>query len=171
MPTWTINEIKKEASLKETSTNVLVNQLLQRYVVFDRYETKLSLLPIPKSLLSDIINNFTEKEIQFFAERAFGFIGSACLLIHKKQDIVSFLQVLKQYVKVAGIVSDHIIKEGIDIIVIQHDMGAKCSEFVKRLLSMLFENFAKKPADFEITDSFVVARVELSDSIRSHLLE
>lgn len=170
LPTKTISEIKKEANQKETSTNVLVNQVLQRFVSFDRYELKLCLLPIPKPLIMEIVSNFREKEIKSFAEMAFKFVGGAALLIHKRQDLGAFLLVLKEYAKVAGIVSDHIIKEGKDIIVIQHDMGLKCSELVKEFLDSAFEKLAGLRADYELTESFVVAKIELPQNVRSSLI-
>jgi predicted HicB family RNase H-like nuclease len=43
-----IDEIQREADQKETSLNVLVNQVLKRYTEWDRYESKIGMMPVPK---------------------------------------------------------------------------------------------------------------------------
>jgi hypothetical protein len=44
-----IDEMQREADQKETSLNVLVNQVLKRYTEWDRYETKIGMMPVPNS--------------------------------------------------------------------------------------------------------------------------
>ena len=43
-----IDEMQREADQKETSLNVLVNQVLKRYTEWDRYESKIGMMPVPK---------------------------------------------------------------------------------------------------------------------------
>ena len=52
----TLDELQKEADLKELSLNVLVNQVLRRYVEWDRYESKLGMMPVPKLMLATLID-------------------------------------------------------------------------------------------------------------------
>lgn len=156
-----LEEIEREARLRETSANVLVNQVLHRYVEFDRYQQRLSILPAPKQLLIDVINGCNDKEIRFFAERTFRILKDSVIFMRKRQDLASFLHVLEEYTKNAGIASDHKITESKHIFVIQHDMGLKWSEFTKELLSIIFEKLAEKKVNFELTESCVVATVEL----------
>ena len=42
--------------MKELSLNVLVNQVLRRYVEWDRYESKLGMMPVPKLMLATLID-------------------------------------------------------------------------------------------------------------------
>lgn len=164
-------EMTRESRQREMSTNVLVNQILRKFVDFDRYKQRLGILPFPKELLFEIMKSWKEKDIKFFAEMAFKFINEAVILAHKKQDLAAFLLVLKEYVKNAGIASDHIMKDGRDVFVVQHDMGSNCSKFTKELLSIVFEKTISKRVEFETTDSSVIATVELPDNIHSRLTE
>ncbi|HEY9491163.1 MAG TPA: hypothetical protein VIP56_04190, partial [Nitrososphaeraceae archaeon] len=43
-----VEELQRDANEGEISLNVLVNQVLKRYVEWDRYEIKLGMMPIPK---------------------------------------------------------------------------------------------------------------------------
>ncbi|MGB8152957.1 MAG: hypothetical protein WCF97_03475, partial [Nitrososphaeraceae archaeon] len=56
LDTLIVGELQREADLKELSLNVLVNQVLRRYVEWDRYESKLGMMPIPKTMLATLID-------------------------------------------------------------------------------------------------------------------
>ena len=50
-----IDELRTEANNKEVSLNVLVNQVLKRYAEWDRYENKIGMIPVPRVILSNLI--------------------------------------------------------------------------------------------------------------------
>ena len=50
-----IDELQREADQKEISLNVLVNQALKRYEEWDRYESRIGMMPVPKVMLSSLI--------------------------------------------------------------------------------------------------------------------
>jgi predicted DNA binding CopG/RHH family protein len=47
-----IEELQTEAEYRETSLNVLINQILRRYSSWERYENKMGMISIPKIMLS-----------------------------------------------------------------------------------------------------------------------
>src|SRR5215213_7554363 len=51
-----IDELQQEADQKEISLNVLVNQVLRRYSDWDRYENRIGMMPVPKIMLSSLID-------------------------------------------------------------------------------------------------------------------
>ncbi len=163
--TKVLEEIIREASLREESANTLVNQILRRFVQFDRYQQRIGIIPTPKQLLLDIITGCDDKQIKFLAERTFRILKDAVMFMRKRQDLVAVLNVLEEYMKVSGIASDHTINGSKHTFVIQHDMGLKWSEFTKELLSIIFEKLADKRANFEITESCVIATIELPEGI------
>src|SRR5688572_23204902 len=54
-----LNELQHEAAQKEISLNVLVNQTLKRYCLWDRYENRIGMMPVPKIMLSSLIDKAT----------------------------------------------------------------------------------------------------------------
>ncbi len=160
-----LEEIIREAGSREVSANILVNQILRRFVEFDRYQQTLAIIPVPKQLLIDIIDGCDDREIKFLAERSFRILKDSVMFMQKTHGLAACLHVLEEYVKVAGIASDHVIDGSRHTFVIQHDMGLKWSEFTKELLTMLFEKLADRKADFELTESCVIATVELAEAI------
>ncbi len=51
-----IDELQTEADTREISLNVLVNQVLKRFAEWDRFESKIGMMPVPKIMLSTLID-------------------------------------------------------------------------------------------------------------------
>jgi hypothetical protein len=170
-----IEELQAEAEYRETSLNVLINQILRRYSNWERYENKMGMLPIPKVILSSMMDEimrigkekgiediiaFRAAIIKELSLTAFTFLKDSVLLIKKNYNLKTVLEVLEQYMKVVGINSDHRIEDdGKHIYVIQHRLGENWSLFIKEFLILLFENLGKVKVDISSTQNTTVAKV------------
>jgi hypothetical protein len=170
-----IEELQTEAEYRETSLNVLINQILRRYSNWERYENKMGMIPIPKVMLSGIMDemmkigkdsgvedvvNFRDKLIKELSQTAFAFLKDSVLLIKKNYNLLVVLEVLEQYMKVVGINSDHRIEDdGKHVYVIQHNLGENWSSFIKETLILIFENLGKVKVDISSTENTTVAKV------------
>lgn len=170
-----IEELQTEAEYRETSLNVLINQILRRYSNWERYENKMGMIPIPKILLSSImdetikigkengiedVSSFRNILMKDLSQIAFIFLKDSVLLIKKNYNLISALEVLEQYLKVVGINSDHRIEDdGKHIYVIQHKLGENWSLFIKEFLILVFENLGKVKVDISSTHNTTVAKV------------
>lgn len=172
-----IEELQIEADYRETSLNVLINQILRRYSNWERYESKMGMIPVPKIILTNLLDEimkignesgiediikFRDILIKDLAYIAFNFLKDSVLLIKKNYNLFSVLEVLEQYVKVIGINSDHRIEEdGNHAYVIQHRLGENWSIFIKELLILIFENLGKVKVDISSTENTTVAKVHI----------
>jgi hypothetical protein len=170
-----IEELQTEAEYRETSLNVLINQILRRYSNWERYENKMGMLPVPKIILSsmmdeimkiarengiDDVNMFRNLLMKELSQIAFIFLKDSVLLIKKNYNLLTVLEVLEQYMKVVGINSDHRIDDdGKHIYVIQHKLGENWSLFIKEFLILIFENLGKVKVDISSTQNTIVAKV------------
>jgi hypothetical protein len=175
--TVTIEELQREADLKEISLNVLVNQVLRRYVEWDRYEGKLGMMPVPKAMLTTCLDKTMElareagiKEIDSYrdriarqsAEAAFKLMKDSVLFMKKKYNLWTVLGVLQDYMKISGITSDHTIEDNRShVFIIQHELGENWSFFAKELLTLIFTNLAETKANISTTPNIVKAEVLL----------
>jgi hypothetical protein len=174
----TIDELQREADQNQISLNVLVNQALKRYSDWDRYENRIGMMPVPKAMLTSLIDKavdmakngikeedigpFRDRIIKQAAEIAFSIMKDAVLFMKKQYNLWVVLAVLQEYMKVSGINSDHRIEGGRKhIFVIQHELGENWSLFTKELLELIFENLAKVRAEVNITANMTVAEVIL----------
>jgi len=107
----------------------LVNQVLKRYSDWDRYENRIGMMPVPKAILTSLIdkaidmakkNGIKEQDIGPFrdqiikqaAEVAFNIMKAAVLFLKKQYNLWVVLAVLQEYVKGSGINSDYRIEGG-----------------------------------------------------------
>ena len=177
LDTKVIDELQGEADEAEISLNVMVNQVLKRYVEWDRFENKVGMIPIPKSILCCLINQtmevaaeakITDKEgyrdriVKHTAESALNVMKDTVMFMRNDYSFWTVLDVLRRYMKVAGITSDHRVEPGRKhVFIIQHDLGETWSLFAKELLLMIFAELANVKADINATDKTVIAEVNL----------
>jgi hypothetical protein len=172
-----IDELHAEADNREISLNVLVNQVLKRYSEWDRYENKIGMMPVPKVILSSLIDkainiakrsgikdidHYRDEIIKQAAELAFSLMKDSVLFMKKQYDLWVVLSVLEEYMKVSGINSDHKIEGSRKhVFIIQHELGENWSLFTKELLSLIFEKLANVKAEINVTSNTTVAEVTL----------
>ena len=172
-----VEELQRDSNEGEISLNVLVNQVLKRYVEWDRYENKLGMMPIPKLMLGTLIDeamrlaadakivdleSYRSKIVNNAAQTALRVMKDSGLVMRKEYSFWTVLDVLRQYMKVAGIVSDHRIEMGRKhVFIIQHDLGENWSLFAKELLSKIFIELAQVSAEISTTPNTVRAEISL----------
>jgi hypothetical protein len=172
-----IEELQAEADNREISLNVLVNQVLKRYSDWDRYETKIGMMPVPKLILSTLIDKaiavarssgikdierYRDEIIKQAAQIAFGLMKDSILLMKRQYNLWVVLSVLEEYMKVSGIKSDHRLESSRKhVFVIQHELGDHWSLFTKELLLLIFQNLANAKAEISTTPNTTVAEVVL----------
>ncbi|HEY6757613.1 MAG TPA: hypothetical protein VI037_09545 [Nitrososphaera sp.] len=172
-----IDELRTEANNKEVSLNVLVNQVLKRYAEWDRYENKIGMIPVPRVILSNLIDKaiavakssgiknvelYRDEIIKQAADLAFTLMKDSVLFMKKQYNLWVVLSVLEEYMKVSGIKADHKLEGSRKhVFIIQHELGENWSLFTKELLALIFEKLANVKAEFNVTPNTTVAEVVL----------
>lgn len=172
-----VESLQKEADNREITLNVLVNQVLKRYNDWDAMEIKLGMMPVPKVLLTTLIDKaisiarkegmkdverYRDEIIKEAAKIAFDLMKDSVLFMKNKYNLWVVLAALQEYMKVSGIKSDHRMEGSTKhIFVIQHELGENWSLFTKELLNLIFENLANVKAEISITPNTAVASVIL----------
>ena len=172
-----IDELQTEADNMEISLNVLVNQVLKRYAEWDRYENKIGMMPVPRVILSHLVdkcmsvakssgikdvNHYRDEIIKQAAELAFTLMKDSVLFMKKQYNLWVVLSVLEEYMKVSGIKSDHKLEGSRKhVFIIQHELGENWSLFTKELLALIFEKLANVKAEINLTPNTTIAEVVL----------
>lgn len=172
-----IDELQAEADNREISLNVLVNQVLKRYSEWDRFENKIGMMPVPKVILSSLIDRaisvakssgikdidrYRDEIIKQAAQLAFGLMKDSVLFMKRQYNLWVVLAVLEEYMKVSGIKADHKIEGSRKhVFIIQHELGENWSLFTKELLTLIFQNLANVKAEINVTSNTTVAEVVL----------
>jgi hypothetical protein len=164
-----IDEMQKEANQNEISLNVLVNQTLKKYTEWGRYENKIGMMPVPKLMLSSLIDraieiatenglltdttidSYRDQIIKEAASTAYNLMKDAVLFMKKDYNLWTVLSVLQEYMKVSGINSDHQIEVGRkDVFVIKHELGQNWSLFTKELLTQILSRLLRLERNSEL---------------------
>ena len=172
-----VDELQSEADNREISLNVLVNQVLKRYSEWDRYENKIGMMPVPKVILSSLIDKavsiakqsgikdvdkYRDEIVKEAAQIAFGLMKDSVLFMKKQYNLWVVLSVLEEYMKVSGIKADHKLEGSRKhVFLIQHELGENWSLFTRELLALIFQNLANVRAEFSVTSNTTVAEVVL----------
>ncbi|MFB5621519.1 MAG: hypothetical protein ACE5RO_01710 [Candidatus Nitrosomaritimum yanchengensis] len=169
LPESLINELDSEAKQKKISQNVLVKQILERYIQWDRFSDKIGMVPVPKEILESLGEDLDGKDIDEIINVVFPMIKNNVMYIKGGYDLERCIETLEDYMNASGMNSDHRIDGEIHTFIIQHDLGMKWSVFTEQLLTQIFRNFASdKDLKFQTTDSTVILKVALGSDFDEH---
>jgi len=169
LPEKLVNELETEATMKSISQNVLVKQILEKYVQWDRFSNKIGMIPVPKGILESLGSELDGKDIDEIITLIFPMIKDTVLFIKGGYDLKRCIETLEDYMRASGMNSDHRIEGDIHIFLIQHELGMKWSVFTEQLLTQVFRSFMpEKELKFQTTDSTVILNVQLGSDFNEH---
>ena len=169
LPEKLVNELETEATQKGISQNVLVRQILDKYVQWDRFSNKLGMIPVPKGILESLGGELDGRDIDEIINIVFPMIKDSVMFVKGGYDLKRCIETLEDYIRVSGMNSDHRVEGDVHSFVIQHDLGMKWSVFTEQLLSQVFRSFLPdKDLKFQTTNSMVILSVALGSDFDEH---
>ena len=169
LPEKLVSELETEATQKSISQNVLVKQILEKYVQWDRFSNKVGMIPVPKGILESLGKELDGKDIDQIITLMFPMIKDTVLFIKGGYDLKRCIETLEDYMRASGMNSDHRVEGDLHIFLIQHDLGMKWSVFTEQLLTQVFRSFLPdKELSFQTTDTTVILSVALGSDFNEH---
>ena len=169
LPEKLVSELETEATQKSISQNVLVKQILEKYVQWDRFANKIGMIPVPKGILESLGEELDGKDIDAIITLMFPMIKDTVLFIKGGYDLKRCIETLEDYMRASGMNSDHRVEGDVHIFLIQHDLGMKWSVFTEQLLTQVFRSFLPdKDLRFQTTDTTVILSVALGSDFNEH---
>ncbi len=164
-----VEELEAEAMKKSISQNVLVKQILEKYIQWDRFSDKIGMIPVPKSILEALGVDMEGKDIDEIINVLKPIIKDSVLFIKGDYDLKRCIETLEDYMKASGMKSDHRIEGHLHHFIIQHELGMKWSLFTEQLLKEIFHDFVPdKNLKCKTTDSTVIATIALGSDFSEH---
>ena len=169
LPAKIVEGLETESTQKNISQNVLVKQILEKYLQWDRFDDKIDMIPIPKGILNSLGKEMEGEDIEEIIEVILPMIKDTVLFMKGGYDLKRCIETLEDYMKISGMKSDHRIDGNIHHFIIQHDLGIKWSLFTEALLKEIFHSFVPdKNLRFQTTPSTVVASIPLGSDFNEH---
>ncbi|HXG14122.1 MAG TPA: hypothetical protein VNK25_03230 [Candidatus Nitrosotenuis sp.] len=169
LPAKVVEELETEAMQKNISHNVLVRQILEKYLVWDRFADKIGIIPVPKKILETLGVELEGSEINQIVDAIKPIIKESVLFMKGKYDLKRAIETLEDYMRASGMNSDHRVEGAVHHFIIQHDLGIKWSLFTEQLLKEIFGEFLpQKNLKCQTTEKTVIASIELGSDFSEH---
>ena len=169
LPAKIVEELETEAMQKNISHNVLVKQVLEKYLVWDRFADKIGIIPVPKKILETMGANFDWVQINQVIESIKPVIKESVMFMKGKYDLKRCIETLEDYMRASGMLSDHRVEGALHHFVIQHNLGVKWSLFTEQLLKEIFAEFLPdQKIKCQTTESTVIATIALGSDFSEH---
>ncbi|KAG2478360.1 MAG: hypothetical protein NPMRTH1_570007 [Nitrosopumilales archaeon] len=168
-PVTLVEELETEAMQKNISQNVLVKQILEKFIQWDRFSDKIGMIPVPKAVLESLGADMEGKDIDEIINVLTPIIKKNVMFIKGDFDLKRCIETLEDYMRASGMHSDHRIEGNIHHFIIQHELGMKWSIFTEQLLKEIFHDFLPdKNIKCKTTESTVIATIALGSDFSEH---
>jgi hypothetical protein len=168
-PEWLVEELETESMEKNTSQNVLVRQILEKHVQWDRFAEKIGMIPVPTNILVRLGQEMTGKDIENILKVMLPLIKESVLFMKGKYDLKRCIETLEDYMRASGMNSDHRIEGELHHFIVQHDLGIKWSLLTERLFKEIFNEFLPdKNLKCQTTEKTVIATIGLGSDFNEH---
>ena len=169
LPSKLLENLETEARQKNISHNVLVKQILQKYVSWERFAEKIGMVPVPQKILQSLGGRLSHQEILEIIDALFITIKDSVMFMKGGYDLKRTIETLEDYMRNSGMESDHRVEGNLHHFVIQHKMGMQWSIFTELLLRRVFAEFEKEiEIKFQTTESTVIATISLGSDFDEH---
>ncbi|MFM8658922.1 MAG: hypothetical protein ACKOCQ_03185 [Candidatus Nitrosotenuis sp.] len=169
LPAKIVEELETEAMQKSISQNVLIKQILEKYIRWDRFADKIGIIPIPKSILEELGKEMTGTDINRIITAVVPLIKESVLFMKGAYDLKRAIETLEDYMRASGMKSDHRTEGAMHYFIIQHELGLKWSFFTEQLFKEIFHEFLpNKSLKVQTTEKTVIASIELGSDFSEH---
>ncbi len=169
LPSKIVEELETEAMNNKISQNVLVKQILEKYVNWDRFSDKIGIIPIPKGILDSLGAEMNGDDINEIIKSVLPIIKDSVLFMKGKYDLKHCIETLEDYMRASGMKTDHRIEGELHNFIIQHELGMNWSFFTEQLLKEIFNQFIpNKNIKFQTTKNTVIATIPLGSDFNEH---
>ena len=169
LPTFIVDELETESMQKEISQNVLVKQILEKYVKWDRFADKIGMIPVPKDIMKTLGEEMEGDVINKIIDVMLPLIKDWVMFMKGSYDLKRAIEAFEDYMKASGMTSDHRIEGEIHHFIVQHNLGMKWSLFTEMLLKQIFYQFLPNLAmKSRTTPNTTIVSIALGSEFSEH---
>jgi hypothetical protein len=155
-----IATLRSESERQYMSLNTMVNQIIQRFVEWDMYESKLGMVSFPRPVAIELLKKMNRQEVIALAMGiGKNAINDAALFMKNNMDLNSFLSWLEVGMKNSSVEIKHSIDESTQTYILRHELGLNYSLFYKTILESIFNDILGKHIDCSFSDNILSFKV------------
>jgi len=151
-----LEKLRKESEKQGLSLNVLVNQILKRYMEWDVFESKVGMIPVAKPVLDSLFKKLSEKEVIDIAKKVGGeIVKDIATFMKGSMNLESFVSWFETRMNMSGFDMNHDVRNDTHTYIIKHDLGKNWSLYHKTVLEIIFRDVLEKQVSVE-TDARMI---------------
>lgn len=155
-----LDALQEDSSRKQISLNTLVNQILREYIEWYANAPKVGYLVVRKSLMTAMLEKFSEDQIRKLAKLTAKQSREINLLFASEYNINSALKVIEYKMRMSGYVYRKDIHGDQYLYTVEHGMGPKWSLYLAELFGAEFREINHE-AEFEKLDNVLAFKVHI----------
>lgn len=169
LPMRIVEELENNAQNNNISLNVLVKQILEKYIDWDMFANKLGMSPVPWKIIRALGDEMKGDTIFRLVEVVAPLIKDQTMFMKGKYDLKRCIETMEDYMRASGMKSDHRVEGSRHHFIIQHELGQNWSLFTEQLLKQIFYDFLPEMnIKFQTSDSTVIATIALGSDFSEH---
>ena len=169
LPEHIVEELETQAQQKEISQNVLVKQILEKYIEWDRFATNIGIIPVPKEIIRILGEKMDRTTINEIIQEMTPVIKDWVTFQKGSYDLKKIIELMEDYMRHSGMTSEHRIEGNIHHFVIQHNLGINWSLFTELLLKQVFHEFLPNLVmKTRTTTNTIIASIALGSDFNEH---
>ena len=145
--------LRKDADAENISVNTLISACLAKYVEWDKFASRFGFLTVPRVAIRSLFEVIEAEMVAKLGRDLGGQLNKEVLMFwFKKANLEALLKIFSLYDKYSGFVKVEIAKE-LDsyTVVCRHELGEKCSIFLKYYFTQAFDTLFGIPLKSEIS--------------------
>lgn len=147
-----IQSLEYEASKKDISVNLLVNNTLRNFVNWHATELSAGFISFPKTVLTRMADKLTEEEAKQIGKiHAETDMQDLILIFKGRYTIDDFFDMMDNWMKYNNIIYRHIVKNGKHNFIIQHDLNKNWSLCISEFFKSSIEFLTKSSIETIVT--------------------
>jgi len=169
LPEKLVQELETEAIQRGISQNVLVKQIIEKFVQWDRFGDKIGMIPVPRKILQSLGAELEGSDINMIIQLLKPVIKDNVMFMKGKYDLKRCIETLEDYMRASGMKSDHRIEGSLHHFIVQHELGMSWSLFTEQLLKEIFNEFLpEQNVKTQTTESTVITTIALGSDFNEH---
>jgi hypothetical protein len=169
LPARIVEDLETEAMQRNISQNVLVNQIFEKFVQWDRFEDKIGMIPVPREILKLFGKDMEKSDINMIVDILKPIIKDNVMFMKGTYDLKRCIETMEDYMRATGMKSDHRFEGSLHHFIIQHELGMTWSLFTEQLLKEIFHEFLpEKNVKTQTTESTIITTIPLGADFDEH---
>ena len=155
-----MNKLALDAENDSISLNSLVNHVLKRYVEWNKFEDKSSMIPINSIVLKELFHIIDKDQtIKLAKDVAKDAVYSLILFMNGKVDYKILASWYKERMRHCSEISEKQIDNYQYKIIFKHELGENWSLYHKIILESICHDYISKPTEINITNSTIAINI------------